>query len=375
MSILTIGGATQDIFLKCQGADFMSITKRDSVDTYLIFGSGEKIEIDSTLNLTGGGATNSSVSFARQKFQTVCFCIVGNDIAGQAVKKKLEVEGVDTSCMTIDTHSNTGTSYIINSIQGERTIFTYRGANSSLKLNNLPFDKVKQIEQLYITSLSNQAAQLLPDILKVAHQRNIPVAINPGASQLSSGATILKECLPYIDILIMNSAEAKTFMFSLIESDDIYKTALASNPHAYNCSISVSEEQPYLLNNPIPYEDLFFSIKKFFKTVLNLGPKIVVITNDCNGVYAATHDNFYFHPSIKVNVVDTVGAGDAFGSCFVGSLLKKYSIDDALRNGIMNSAEVLSHIGAKKGLGSLEAITKKTANLDKSLLQTFALSK
>ena len=104
-----------------------------------------------------------------------------------------------------------------------------------------------------------------------------------------------------------------------------------------------------------------------------MGPKVVVITNGCNGVYVATNEFIYFHPSMKVNVVNTVGAGDAFGSCFVGSLMLGSSITQALRNGIVNSASVLEDLGAKKGLLTLDQINKKVKTLDPSLLQRFDL--
>jgi sugar/nucleoside kinase (ribokinase family) len=109
-------------------------------------------------------------------------------------------------------------------------------------------------------------------------------------------------------------------------------------------------KKPYLLETPLVFENYSFSLRNFFKEVLAMGPSIVVVTNGGNGVYAATQESLYFHPSADITVCDNIGAGDAFGSSFVGSLLLGDSLEKALRNGIVNSASVLQKMGAKPGL-------------------------
>ncbi|MFH0898222.1 MAG: carbohydrate kinase family protein [bacterium] len=372
-NVLTIGGATQDIYLTYSGADYLTINKRGALSSYLLFESGEKVEIENIIYKTGGGATNSAATFSRLGFQTSCFCNIQDDNAGKAILQKLSTENIGVDFITVDKKNPTGMSFIINSSGGERTIFAYRGANSFLPEDKIPFDAIKECDQLYITSLSNQASHLLPKISAFAHQHNVSIAINPGVSQLAKGTEILKESLRYIDILIMNSYEAKNFMIALVESDAGYKKALESHPRSQGCKITQTEEKPYLIDTPVPYEDLYFSIAKFFKEIFKMGPTIVAITNGCNGVYVAQKDSIFFHPSMKIPVVDSVGAGDSFGSCFIASLQLGYSIQDSLRNGILNSASVLQHIGAKDGILNQEQLKKELIALDKNLLQKFNL--
>jgi sugar/nucleoside kinase (ribokinase family) len=373
MKIFTIGGATQDIFLQYSGADAMTITKNNATQNYMLFESGEKVEIDDLRYSTGGGATNSAAAFKRLGFDVSCFCNIGNDSAGKHVLESLSKEGVDTSFINISNTNQTGVSCILNTARGDRTIFAYRGANSNLELDKLPFDEIKHSKQLYITSLSNNSAELLPQIASFAKQHNIPVAINPGISQLAKGTLTLKKSLNYIDILILNSSEARTFMHALIETDENYKKALES-PSCHNpCTLNLPDIHPYLMESPLAYEDAYFSMNKFFKEVLNMGPKIVVVTNGANGVYVVTDHTGYFHPSLKIKVSSTVGAGDAFGSCFVASLLHGHKLPDALRNGITNSASVLQHLDAKTGLLSLQQLTHQAKNIPSNLLQSFNL--
>jgi ribokinase len=371
MHVITIGGATQDIFLTYQGADSVTIAKRNIAEHYMLFESGEKIEVDHIAYVTGGGATNSAVSFKHQGFDVTTYCKIGQDYTGDFVFNALTTAGINTELVRRSSIYETGKSFIINSLQGERTIFAYRGANNHLDLTSLVCDELNQADLLYITSLSNESAKILPLLVGCAQNFKIPIAINPGSSQLAAGAEGLKQSLKHVKILILNSSEAHTFMISLIESNDSYKKALKTKEP--NETTTISNNKPYLLNNPVAYNNLYFSMQQFFKEVLRMGPEIVVITNGANGVYAATNNEILFHPSIKTEVVDTVGAGDAFGSCFSGSLIRGYSIEDSLRRGVVNSGSVLRFLGAKQGLLTKEDLEMHVAAVDESLLQRFPL--
>lgn len=336
--------------MRYNGTEIMTLVKQQKHTSYMLFESGEKVEIDDIINKTGGGATNSAISFKRMGIQASCFCKVGSDPAGQDVLNTLNAESVDTKSITISASHKTATSFIVNSLEGDYTIFAYRGANGFIEPDEIPWNNIKCANQLYITSLSHNSAQILPTIAEFAKKHQIPVAINPGISQLTKGTLKLKESLANIDILILNSYEAKVFMFALTQSDQSYKKALeCSNPTAL-CGLNMESEKAYLLQAPITYENMYFSLQNFFKEVLKMGPKIVVVTNGRNGVYVATSDEIIFHPSLKVKVINSVGAGDAFGSCFVASLMHGYDVSTSLKHGIINSSSVLEHIGAKDGL-------------------------
>ena len=89
-TVLTIGGATQDIYVRFHGADSMKISKSSGELSYMLFESGAKIEVEDLSYFSGGGATNSAVTFSRQDCETTCFCIVSDDEAGAHVLKDLK---------------------------------------------------------------------------------------------------------------------------------------------------------------------------------------------------------------------------------------------------------------------------------------------
>lgn len=368
MKIQTIGGASQDIFMNYKGTEIMTLIKQQKHSSFMLFESGEKVEIDDLIYKTGGGATNSAVSFKRMGIEVNCFCKIGNDPAGQDILNTLNNEFVSTKSIKTSPTHKTATSFIVNSLEGDYTIFAYRGANGFIESAEVPWNDIKNASQLYITSLSHNSAQILPAIAEFAHKHQIPVAINPGISQLTKGTLTLKASLANIDTLILNSFEAKMFMFALTQSDQSYKKALECSTSTELCGLNMETEKAYLLQTPIIYENMYFSIQNFFKEVLKMGPKIVVVTNGKNGVYAATKEEILFHPSLKAKVVNSVGAGDAFGSCFIASLMLGYDIAIALKHGIINSSSVLEHIGAKDGLLTHAALLEK-AKIVPNLIQ------
>lgn len=374
MKILTIGGATQDIFINSQEANRFSITQKEVTQTYMFFPLGTKIEIDHIKYKTGGGSTNSAVSFKRLGFDVSCFCKIGDDQAGIAILKTLHHEGVNTDFIIQSKEQSSAQSFIINSPHGEHTLLVDRGACAYLTKEDILEHTISLFDHLYITSLSNESAKVLPDIISFAQKHTIPVAINPGSSQLTTGAQQLKASLGSIDILILNSLEAKTFMLALVQADKTFHQLFKENKSCHPYNGSTLENQPYLIENLISYENAYFSMRNFFKEVLQSGTKIIVVTDGAHGVYVAHENYIYFHPSIKINPINTVGAGDAFGSCFVASLLKGYSLEHALRCGILNAASVLTKIGAKEGLLTFDALEKKIKTLDHSLLQKIPLS-
>jgi sugar/nucleoside kinase (ribokinase family) len=215
--------------------------------------------------------------------------------------------------------------------------------------------------------LSGESSKLLLPITEHAKKSKIPVAVNPGSSQLVAGAKTLLEALKNIDVLILNSEEARLFMAALISANGQIETRASQTQHTQK------KEVPLLLRTPIITAPVDINLSHFFKTVLERGPRMVVVTNGANGVYAASNDTIYYHPSVATKVVSSLGAGDAFGSCFVGSLAQGFSIEQSLRHGIINSASVLQFMNAKSGLLDLKELKIRESALDKNLLQKFPL--
>ena len=144
---------------------------------------------------------------------------------------------------------------------------------------------------------------------------------------------------------------------------------------AFNISQYLAEKGPNYIKNILNKTAIFIlnkeeasliakgnSIEDVSKKLCNLGPKIAVITDGKNGAYC--YDGMYLYSIVphKIKVVETTGAGDAFGSSFLSGIMKKNNIEFALKLAQTNAESVIQHHGAKNKLltynGALELIKK-----------------
>lgn len=74
--------------------------------------------------------------------------------------------------------------------------------------------------------------------------------------------------------------------------------------------------------------------------------KMLILTCGINGSYVFTPGNVSFQPTPKVEVADTVGAGDSFTAAFIFSVLKGKSVSEAHSLAVRTSAFVCTEKGA-----------------------------
>lgn len=74
--------------------------------------------------------------------------------------------------------------------------------------------------------------------------------------------------------------------------------------------------------------------------------KMLILTCGINGSYVFTPGNVSFQPTPKVEVADTVGAGDSFTAAFIASILKGMPVAEAHVKAVETSAYVCTQQGA-----------------------------
>ncbi|MBO4996330.1 MAG: carbohydrate kinase [Muribaculaceae bacterium] len=74
--------------------------------------------------------------------------------------------------------------------------------------------------------------------------------------------------------------------------------------------------------------------------------KMLILTCGINGSYVFTPGSVTFQPTPKVEVADTVGAGDSFTAAFISSILKGKSVAEAHSLAVRTSAYVCTKKGA-----------------------------
>lgn len=73
---------------------------------------------------------------------------------------------------------------------------------------------------------------------------------------------------------------------------------------------------------------------------------MLILTCGINGSYVFTPGHVSFRPTPKVDVVDTVGAGDSFTAAFIAGIIKGKSVAEAHQRAVDVAAFVCKHKGA-----------------------------
>lgn len=266
---------------------------------------GGKMEVEEVAILSGGGATNTAVSFARKDLKTAVVAEMGNDPQSLLIHRDLEEAQVDTRFLVQEASETTAVSVVLIADDGGRSIMVHRGAAAMLTKSDLPLDEI-ETRWLHISSLGGNM-ELLKTLLHWAKGKQIRVSLNPGMREIQHKEKLLS-LLNFVEILFLNKNEAE----ALWGIDD-----------------------------------------------KNHGAYVSVITDGERGGRVNVEGKVSVFEGIKVKkVVDTTGAGDAFASGMVAGVLYGKTYEQAVKWGVKNATNVLKYIGAKKGLLTLGEINK-----------------
>ncbi|TSC90784.1 MAG: ribokinase family sugar kinase, partial [Parcubacteria group bacterium Gr01-1014_2] len=220
LDVITIGSATRDVFLKSEGVE---LRKHSDSPTGIeqCFPLGLKIPIKELVFTTGGGATNTAVTFARQGLKTGCVGVVGNDFNGKEVIKELKREKIKTF-FTVHGGDPTAYSVVLVHQDAERTILSYRGEGQHLEVEKIPWRKMKA-KWFFFDSLGG-SKEVLEKAFEHTTTRNFKIAFNPGGKELEHGLEKLKPYLAEVDIFSVNKEEGEELLnskFKIQNSNEI----------------------------------------------------------------------------------------------------------------------------------------------------------
>lgn len=117
-----------------------------------------------------------------------------------------------------------------------------------------------------------------------------------------------------------------------------------------NCNIlKVSDEELLVIASLFDWQfdketDICFRIIEIF------APEMIILTKGAQGSFVVTLDETFYQPSLDVEVIDTVGAGDAFTATFVASLLKGATIEEAQKIATNVAGYICTHEGTMVSL-------------------------
>lgn len=305
--------------------------------TFLLLEQGSKTEASSISTHCGGGALNAAVGLARLGFTTSILAKVGEDARADLVRQTLSCEGILDRALTSTSEAPTGASAVISAHDRNAAIFTFRGANTLLRGEDLK-PEFFDADLIYVSTLSGRSADVLPDIVRLRPE-GAKLSVNPGVRQITSRFAELWKMLPHIDLLAVNRLEAETFARQAVAE-------LAGNENATLRRIAAAglagtEGRGYSRSDVA---------RALLAGLRGLGARTVLLTDGRHGAYAGRAHETLYCPPIEVPVASTAGAGDAFVSTFSGLAARDENIELALLAATINAASVVTAADSQSGL-------------------------
>ena len=321
--VITIGSATLDVFAKTKFSELIKIIDPKGETDLLAFPTSSKILIDELELTTGGGGTNTAVALSRLGHRVAFLGKLGDDTNSEFIIKYLKKEKIELLCAR--GKGKSGYSLILDTLEHDRTILTYKGINDELKTSDIPHKKLKA-KWFYFSAMMEESFHTLEKLAEFAYRNSIKIAFNPSTYLAEKGRQHLKHILDRTYLLILNKEEAS------------------------------------LLVGQGSTEDLLLNLR-------SLGPKVVAITDGKNDLFVLESNQIYRTKPPVSKVVDTTGAGDAFAASFLSGIIRKNNIEFAVKLGIVNTQSVISHYGAKNILlnykEAMKALNKLKINIHK----------
>lgn len=303
--VITVGAATRDVFLVSKQFMLVPLPELGGGLAECV-SLGHKIDVDKLVLTTGGGATNAAATFAALGFATACITRVGDDEPGHAILEDLDARKIDISLVKTVKGGQTGYSTLLTAVNGERTVLVYRGVSGEFKESDVKLSKIKA-KWLYISSLAGNIPALL-SLVRHAKTTGGSAAFNPGSAEVKLGLRTLDPILRQVDVLLLNLEEAQQLA---------------------NLQTTDAKELAGRLLRP---------------------DMLLIISDGPNGAHAFKGTAYWRVGTRSIRSVSRTGAGDAFGSALVASLLHGLDVPDALRIATYNAESVIGQCGAKAGI-------------------------
>ena len=172
---------------------------------------GELTQIRALSRVPGGLVPNTGcdVHILDPEVPVAAFGAVGDDDDGRFVVAELKHRGLDTTGVVVKAAATSFTD-VMSVPGGERTFFTYPGASADWGFDDFPFASVSEGDLVllgYFLLLAKIDAGDGLRILQELKRRGVETAIDL-VSENSDRYRLVRECLPYVDHLIVNEIEA-----------------------------------------------------------------------------------------------------------------------------------------------------------------------
>lgn len=267
-------------------------------------GRGETVTGGVRQDFPGGKGANQASAAARAGAPVAIVGAVGDDDAGTMCRRSLAEEGIDVSHLLTLPGVATGAAVVVVEQSGENQIAVAPGANAML------------------------TAAMVAKALGQLGLRRGDVCLSGFEVPASAVDAAARACRQVRARLVVNPAPPIPL------SADVASVGAILTPNEAEIAFYVPGAQPSAAAS----------------TLAQLVRGTVAVTLGGNGVVLATEDGIHHLPAIRVDVVDTTGAGDAFTGILCTGLAAGLTFEAAAKRAVAGAALSVGAMGARDGL-------------------------
>lgn len=267
---------------------------------------GGKFEI-----FPGGKGANQAVAAARAGAPVTFLTALGDDSFGSQSLERFKSEGMDISRIKIVPGMASGIALILVDDRGENIIAVAPGANHCLLASDLQPEDFAACSHVVLQM--EIPIETICQAILLAESAGCFVILNPAPA-----AQLPPDILSCVDVLVPNQGELGI-----------------------------------LTGMPTDTEDSMICAAR---NLIANGIEAVVITRGERGSLLVDEERVLPVPSIPVQAVDTVGAGDCFTGCLAAGLCRGMEIEEALHFATAAASLSVQHSGAQPSFPSREQI-------------------
>ena len=266
---------------------------------------GQTVYGDVFLSNIGGKGANQAAASHFLGGDVDFYGAIGDDDNGKRVKAFLNTIGVNNHLKI--SQKNTGIASItINTESAENSIIIVAGSNMDIWPEDI--DKIDFSKYSYLLLQLENPVDTVIYAMKKAKEAGLTVILNPAPYH-----SLPNEAFPLIDFFIPNEHELEDF----------------------------TKEQSGSLEDKCAY-------------LLKQGVKRIIVTLGENGSYYCDEKQSFHEHALRVNAIDTTGAGDSYCGAFVTALANGKSVSEAMDFATKASSLTVTKKGAIASLPHLE---------------------
>ena len=266
----------------------------------------------------GGAPANVAVGLAKLGMDAGFIGKVGADAFGDFLRETLQQNSVDTDYLIAGDGSRTTLAFVATRSDGMKDITFYRHPGADIQLSP------DEIDTNYIQS----AALFHYGSVSLSHSPSREATLHAIQSAKMGGAVLSYD--PNLRLMLWdNAADAKHWIWEVMPYADVVK---------------ISEEEWEFVTGDV-------GLEQGIKRILRLGVKLLVVTLGERGCYYTNGITEGFVDGFIVDVVDTLGAGDAFVAAMLVQIIQHtdlLSLEKVQLDAIMRYANAAGALATQK---------------------------